>query len=107
MPFWLYLILFLGVPIGVLGYRMRGYLWAGFYLRLQGIGALFLGYVAMLDNAASAARLWTFDRALTLGIMILYLPLERYLIFGLQTGLVILLCLWLWKRLYPADFGSS
>lgn len=40
------------------------------------------------DNLAVKEGIWDFDDARTWGVRVLYLPVEEYLFFGLQTALV-------------------
>ena len=71
-------------------------------LRRGGFGPLLLlllvVYVATTpwDNAAVAHGLWDFDNERTWGVRLLYLPVEEYLFFGLQT---VLTGLWVRARL--------
>ncbi len=93
MSYGQFLVVFLVLPIVVLGVALRQRLSAR-YLRAMAILALVaFAYTTPWDNLIVALGVWTYDRSLIAGIVIGYVPLEEYLFYGLQTiltGLVLL-----------------
>lgn len=108
MTYLLFLILFLGVPIVALVLLLRdGSVLLRNAGRLAGLAAVALIYTTPWDNYLAASRLWIYERSLTLGIFIGFVPLEEYLFFVLHTLLVGLLALYLYRRFYPDQPGVS
>jgi len=91
-----FLLVFVVLPILLLGWRFRSSLDRRAVLPFTCL--LVIVYVATSpwDNAAVAHGLWSFDPERIWGIRIIHLPVEEYLFFGLQT---VLTGLWVWRRL--------
>ena len=103
MSYGQFLVVFLVLPIVVLGVALRQRLSAR-YLRAMAILALVaFAYTTPWDNLIVALGVWTYDRSLIAGIVIGYVPLEEYLFYGLQTILTSLVLLALRR---PRDRGS-
>lgn len=105
MSYTLYLIIFLGVPLAGLVYLLRGRLYRWALARIGAVVGAGAVYFVPWANYLVAARIWTHEPAMTLGIVVGYLPLEEYARFVLQGALVGLFALWLWYTFYPGDFG--
>lgn len=93
MTYGQFLLIFLVIPIVVLGFVLRRQLTVG-YVRVVGMMALvaFL-YATPWDNLIVAQGVWTYDPARVAGIILGWVPLEEYLFFLLQpvlAGLVVL-----------------
>ncbi|MGE3271659.1 MAG: lycopene cyclase domain-containing protein [Chloroflexota bacterium] len=88
-----FLLLFLVLPILILGVLLRAHLSRG-YLRATGLMALVAAiYATPWDNLIVAQGVWTYDPDRVAGIILGWVPLEEYLFFVLQpifTGLVVL-----------------
>lgn len=96
MTYGRFLGLFLLLPIVWMAWRSRRVLDARLLVPLSAL--LVVVYVATTpwDNAAVARGIWSFDPDRVWGLWLLYLPLEEYLFFGLQT---VLTGLWVGQRL--------
>jgi len=83
-----FLALFVVVPLLAFGWRYRkSILFGGAW---PGVALFCIVYAATSpwDNLAVKEGIWDFDDARTWGVRVLYLPVEEYLFFGLQTALV-------------------
>ena len=93
MSYGQFLLIFLVVPIVVLGILLRRHLTLG-YLRVVGIMALVaFVYATPWDNLIVAQGVWTYDPNRVAGIILGWVPLEEYLFFLLQpvlSGLIVL-----------------
>ena len=109
MTYAAFLLQFLVVPILILGvvvYRShrRSELSRGVFSPLFAAGVLAViavVYTTPWDNYLVATGVWSYDRALVLGITLGWVPLEEYLFFVLQTALVSLWFVLLAPRLTP------
>ncbi len=61
---------------------------------------LFTLYVTPFENVMIAAGMWAFSPPYMLGLNVGYAPLEKYLFYALQVGLVLALTAWLWDVFY-------
>lgn len=93
MTYPLFLLIFLGMPIFILGivlhreWRRRWWLTAAAFTIV-----LALIYTTPWDNLLVATRVWYYDPARVWNIILGWVPLEEYLFFVLQTiltGLVV------------------
>lgn len=98
-----FLLVFLCVPIVVLGVILRRHL-TGQYVRIVGSLALIaVAYTTPWDNFIVANGVWTYDPARVWGIILGYVPLEEYLFFVLQPALAGLVLLALRTRGWAAS----
>jgi lycopene beta-cyclase len=104
MPYALFLLLFVILPIFGFSYLLWGKLWRGLVVRLIIVAVIAVVYTTPWDNYLVATRVWYYDPKLILGWVIGYVPIEEYSFFVLQTFLTGLLGIWLWRRFYPRDF---
>jgi lycopene beta-cyclase len=93
MTYGQFLLIFLVVPIVVLGLILRRQLTRE-YVRVIGVMALVaFVYATPWDNLIVAQGVWSYDPARVAGIILGWVPLEEYLFFLLQpvlAGLVVL-----------------
>jgi lycopene cyclase domain-containing protein len=106
MPYSLFLILFIVPPMLVFGYLMRRRMNKRLYLSIGASIFLAVTYTTPWDNYLVATRVWYYDPRLVFGITFGYVPIEEYSFFVLQTLLSSFFMLYLWRRLYPADWGD-
>jgi len=104
MSYSLFLVIFVGVPLALLIAFGRVALTRRALLAVLGLVVLALVYTTPWDNYLVATRVWYYDPALVWNTIIGYVPLEEYLFFILQTVLVGLFTVWLWRRVYPQDW---
>jgi lycopene cyclase domain-containing protein len=88
-----FLVIFLVIPIIVLGVILRRDLTWG-YARVVGLmGLIAFGYATPWDNLIVAQGVWSYDPDRVAGIILGWVPLEEYLFFLLQpilAGLIVL-----------------
>jgi len=107
MSYGLFLIIFVGVPLVILIGFGRITLTRRALLAILGSVVLAVAYTTPWDNYLVATRVWYYDPALVLNVILGYVPLEEYLFFILQSILVALFAFWLWRRFYPQDWPRS
>src|SRR5689334_5009838 len=99
MPYILFLILFMVVPLVVIMVRFRGRVQTRHYVAL--VLLLFLsGYIALWSNFMAARGVQYFDGGHILGITPGFVPIEHYLFLVLQVGLVGAFLYLVWRRIY-------
>ena len=101
MSYGQFLVVFLVLPIVVLGIALRRRLSARYLRSLAILALVAFTYTTPWDNLIVALGVWTYDRSLIAGIIIGYVPLEEYLFYGLQTILTGLLLLALRRSRVP------
>jgi len=99
-----FLGLFVVVPILASAWLLRGNLRQGGFGPMALLLLVVYAATTPWDNAAVARGLWEFDDARTWGVRLLYLPVEEYLFFGLQT---VLTGLWVRARLARLGEGAG
>ncbi len=104
MSYSLFLIIFVCIPLAGFVYLMRDRVTVRIGLVLAGLIVAAVLYTTPWDNYLVATRVWYYDPALVLNIILGYVPFEEYAFFALQTVLVGLFALWLWRRMYPGDW---
>ncbi|MBX3081311.1 MAG: lycopene cyclase domain-containing protein [Anaerolineae bacterium] len=103
MPYLLFVILFMALPLVLVVVRLRGSLRTRHYAAL--ILVLFLSvYIALWSNFMAARGVQYFDGSRVLGLTVGFLPIEHYLFLVLQVALVGASLYLLWRRIYPGDF---
>ena len=104
MSYGQFLLIFLVIPIIVLGLILRRDLTWG-YARVVGLmGLVAFGYAPPWDTLIVAQGVWSYDPNRVAGIILGWVPLEEYLFFLLQpmlAGLIVLALLTRARR--PAD----
>ncbi|SRR5579884_37725 len=99
MSYWLFLILFLGLPIAILAAANRlafpGRL-AVLLLALSGLAVLYTG---PWDNLLVAEHVWSYRMSLVSGVRIGLVPIEEYSFYVLQVVATGLWLLWLRRRI--------
>ncbi len=88
-----FLLIFLVVPIGVLGLLLRRHLTRRELGAVGLMSLVALVYSTPWDNWIVAQGVWSYDPARVAGIVIGWVPLEEYLFFMLQpmlSGLIVL-----------------
>lgn len=103
MSYLQFLLLFVGVPLTLLGSQLRRYIRRAHLVMLIGLAAIALVYTTPWDNYLVATRVWYYDPKLVLNLTIGYVPVEEYVFFILQTFLTGLFGLWLWDRFYRRE----
>jgi lycopene cyclase domain-containing protein len=93
-------------PLAALLYLLRRKLSRLTWIGLLGMVVAALVYTSPWDNYLVATKVWFYDPRAVLNIILGYLPLEEYLFIILQTLLVGLFAVWLWRRFYPEDWPS-
>jgi len=96
-----FLVVFLVLPIVVLGVALRRRLSARYLRSMAMLALVAFAYTTPWDNLIVALGVWTYDRSLIAGIVIGYVPLEEYLFYGLQTILTSLVLLALRRSRVP------
>jgi putative membrane protein len=99
-----FLLVFALPPLGVLLYLLRQKLTRQAWVGLFGLVVVAVAYTTPWDNYLVATRVWYYDPRLVLNVILGYVPVEEYLFFILQTLIVGLFAVWLWRRLYPQDW---
>ncbi len=103
MSYGQFLVVFLVVPILVLGFVLRRHLSARYLGRVAALVAIAVAYTTPWDNLIVALGVWTYDPSLVAGIVLGFVPLEEYLFFVLQTMLSGLVLLALVRRARPSS----
>jgi lycopene beta-cyclase len=96
-----FLLIFLVVPIGVLGLLLRRHLTRRDLGAVSLMSLVALVYSTPWDNWIVAQGVWTYDPARVIGVLIGWVPLEEYLFFMLQpvlSGLIVLALLGRMRR---------
>ena len=88
MTYGRFLLLFVVLPLLAVGWRYRRSLTFGGPWHAVGLFCIVYAATSPWDNLAVKEGIWDFDDARTWGVRVLYLPVEEYLFFGLQTALV-------------------
>ena len=99
-----FLLIFVCLPLGVLLYVLRRKLTRPARVALLVLVIVAVAYTTPWDNYLVATKVWFYDPRLILDLILGYVPLEEYLFFILQTLLVGLFAVWLWRWLYPEDW---
>ena len=99
-----FLALFVGVPILVSAWLLREDLRRRRFAPMLMLLAVVYVATTPWDNYAVAHGLWDFDPERIWGVRLIYLPLEEYLFFGLQT---VLTGLWVRARLARLPGGGA
>lgn len=99
-----FLLFFVLPPLGVLLYILRQKLSRPTWLVLIALIVIAVAYTTPWDNYLVASRVWYYDPRLVLNIILGYVPVEEYAFFVLQTLVVGLFAVWLWRRFYPQDW---
>jgi lycopene cyclase domain-containing protein len=107
MNYLLFLLLFICPPIVWLVFLQRRRLRANQLLLVMAVAVIAIAYTTPWDNYLVASGVWYYNPALVLKVTLGWVPIEEYLFFVLQTFLTGLVALWLWRRLYPQDFGQD
>jgi lycopene cyclase domain-containing protein len=107
MTYILFLFLFVCLPLVGLGLALRGSLRRQHLTMLIVLATIAVVYTTPWDNYLVATRVWYYNPQLVLNVLLGYVPIEEYAFFILQTFLVGLFALWLWRRYYPADFAEK
>lgn len=115
MSYFLFLALFLGIPIVLLLAQLRWEkrptpaIWQNMSVRqaLLIIIALALFYTTPWDNYLVATRVWWYDPALVTGLTIGWVPIEEYTFFIVQPIMTGLLLAWWQRRLPPTAARRS
>ncbi len=97
------LILFVCIPLGLLGWTLRRRLQRLDLIMLGGLAVVAVVYTAPWDNYLVATGVWYYNPRLVLNWTIGYVPVEEYLFFVLQTFLTGLFGLWLWDRFFRRE----
>ena len=95
-----FLILFVCIPLCLLGWRLRRRLRRIDALMLVALTLIAVVYTTPWDNYLVATGVWYYDHRLVLNWTLGYVPIEEYTFFVLQTFLTGLFGLWLWHRFY-------
>ncbi len=103
MTYLQFLILFVGIPLGLLGWQLHHCLRRLDLIMLVGLAAIAVVYTTPWDNYLVATGVWYYDPRLVLNRTIGYVPVEEYLFFILQTFLTGFFGLWLWDRFYRRE----
>jgi lycopene cyclase domain-containing protein len=103
MTYLQFLILFVCIPLGLLGWRLRRRLQRPDLVMLVGLATIAVIYTTPWDNYLVATGVWYYDPRLVLNRTIGYVPVEEYLFFILQAFLTGLFGLWLWDRFYRRE----
>lgn len=98
MSYGQFLVVFLVVPIVVLGFALRGRITRRYLSSVATLATVAFVYTTPWDNAIVALGVWTYDPALIAGLVIGVVPLEEYLFYFLQTILTSLVVLALSRR---------
>jgi lycopene beta-cyclase len=88
-----FLVVFLVVPILVLGVLLRRRLNRRYVSSIAALAIVALLYTTPWDNLIVSMGVWSYDPARIVGVVLGFIPLEEYLFFVLQTtlsGLVLL-----------------
>ena len=88
MTYSLFLLIFLGAPIAVLGLLMRGHIQRRHLVWIGLLMAVALVYTTPWDNYLVASRVWWYAPELVLGLTIGWVPIEEYTFFLLQPVMV-------------------
>ena len=98
MSYGQFLVVFLVVPIVVLGFALRGRFTRRYVTSVAALATVAFAYTTPWDNAIVALGVWTYDPELIAGPVIGVVPLEEYLFYLLQTILTSLVVLALIRR---------
>jgi lycopene cyclase domain-containing protein len=88
MTYGRFLFAFVVLPLLWVGFRHRHALRVGGPWPTVVLFCIVYAATSPWDNLAVKEGIWDFDDARTWGVRWLYLPVEEYLFFGLQTALV-------------------
>lgn len=103
-----FLLLFLAVPIILLGLLLRQQIRRRHGLACVLVCLLAFVYTSPWDNHAAKTKLWTFDAVFAPpSHFLLYLPWEEYAFYFAQGILMCLLLVALARRLRPASGGRD
>lgn len=103
MTYALFLLVFLGVPLALLGFILRGRVAGRHALAGGAVCLLAFAYTSPWDNHAARTKLWTFDPVFAPpSHFVFFLPWEEYAFYFAQGTLMCLLTLALSRRLRPA-----
>ncbi len=99
MTYPLFLLIYLVIPIIVLGVLLRDRIRTRWWAIAVGLTILVaLVYTTPWDNYLVASGVWYYDPMRVWDIILGYVPLEEYLFFVLQVVLTGLITLWLIRR---------
>jgi len=104
MTYLQFLILFVCIPLGLLGWRLRRRLRRLDLVMLVGLAVIAVVCTTPWDNYLVATGVWSYDPRLVLNRTIGYVPIEEYVFFILQTFLTGFFGLWLWDRFYRREW---
>lgn len=102
MTYGRFLFAFVVLPLLWVGWRNRAHLRVGGPWPTVVLFCIVYAATCPWDNLAVKEGIWDFDDERTWGVRWLYLPVEEYLFFGLQTALV---GAWVKGRLQRASQG--
>ena len=104
MTYALFLLLFLAVPIALLGFLLRRHIRRRHGAACALVCGLAFAYTSPWDNHAARTRLWTFDPLFAPPSHFFFsLPWEEYAFYFAQGILMCLLVIALARRLRPAS----
>ncbi len=103
MTYLQFLILFICIPLCLLGWRLRRRVRRLDLIMLVGLAVIAVVYTTPWDNYLVATGVWYYDPRLVLNRTIGYVPVEEYLFFILQTFLTGFFGLWLWDRFFRRE----
>lgn len=97
MTYLAFLVLFVMLPIGILGLVLRQKLAREHWAALGVLSLVALVWTTPWDNYLVATNVWWYDESRILGIVLGYVPIEEYSFFVLQTFMTGLFTLWLMR----------
>ena len=106
MSYSLFLLIFLGIPILILGWTMRRHLQRAHLVWIGTLMLVALVYTTPWDNYLVATRVWWYDPDLVLGVTIGWVPIEEYTFFLVQPVMVGLWVLFV-SRFVPARTSAD
>lgn len=107
MTYAVFLLVFLCVPIALLGVWLRGRVSRRLAVSCGLVCLLAYAFTSPWDNYAAKVGLWSYDPHFApASHFVYYLPWEEYAFYGLQGVLVCGLTVGLSRRLKPKDGGA-
>jgi lycopene cyclase domain-containing protein len=98
LTYFQFLVVFLIVPICVLGVVLRAQITRGFVLTVVVISVVAIVYTGPWDNAIIEHGVWSYGPKQVAGMLIGRVPLEEYGFYVLQVALTGLITIWALRR---------